>query len=289
MLRIIGITILSQILLACSAAEFDASSSKVEGLNTGDGTPVVCDPFDPSNVISPRHGLQGKIHSWPVSKSSKPSSSLDLINRGFLIDADLFLNKVDVPTRWFDTGFTSADGRALVNEEDEILTEWFALDLKSRLKLADDEAEGNYQLAILSDDGSTLFLTGDGSGSGSTPGSGAPTTLISNEGAHQTKLGCAARAISITKDQRIPIRLTYFEGPRYHIALTLLWRKVDGSSRSLAETECGAEGNEYFFTPATNSTAAVPKAPYLGLLSRGWRPLRPENFELSSGDNLCSK
>ncbi|MDZ4084177.1 MAG: hypothetical protein U1E10_14635, partial [Bdellovibrionales bacterium] len=118
---------------------------------------------------------------------------------------------------------------------------------------------------------------------------GKDSTLISNEGAHQTKLGCAAKTVAMTKNLRLPMRLTYFEGPRYHIALTLMWRKVDGSSSSLAEKECNAEGNEYFFTPATNTAAAVPKAPYLGMLDRGWRPLKAENFELSSGYNLCSK
>lgn len=263
----------------CSNAEFETAKSNVEGLATHDGTPIVCDPFDPSNVVSPISGLNGTIHSWPSANKSKPNSSLDLIRLGYKVDADLFLNKVDVPTRMFDTGFTSANGQALLNEDDTLLTEWFALDLKSRLKLAADEAEGLYQLAVLSDDGSTLFLNEDGKDS----------TLISNEGAHQTKLGCAAKTVAMTKNLRLPMRLTYFEGPRYHIALTLMWRKVDGSSSSLAEKECNAEGNEYFFTPATNTAAAVPKAPYLGMLDRGWRPLKAENFELSSGYNLCSK
>jgi hypothetical protein len=263
----------------CSAAKFDTANSNVSGLADQDGTPIVCDPFEPANVVSSISGLKGTIHSWPISNKSKPSSSLDLIRLGYKIDADLFLNKVDVPTRMFDSGFTSSDGKALVNEDDELLTEWFALDVKSKLKLAPGEPEGLYQLAILSDDGSTLFLTEQG----------LESTLISNEGAHQTKLGCAPKAISMSKDLRLPMRLTYFEGPRYHIALTLMWRKVDSHSGSLAEKECRAEGNEYFFTPATNTTVAVPKAPYLGMLDRGWRPLKAENFELSSGYNLCSK
>lgn len=87
----------------------------------------------------------------------------------------------------------------------------------------------------------------------------------------------------------VTVNQSYFERPRYHIALTLMWRKVDGRSGSLAERECNAEGHEYFFTPATKTVAAVPKAPYLGMLDRGWRPLKAENFELSSGYNLCSK
>lgn len=278
------------VMIGCSAAEFDTATSKVEGLNTYDGTPVVCDPFDPSNVVSSSSGLKGKIHSWPIHKKSRPESSLDLIRYGFEVDANLFLNKVDVPTRMFDSGFTSSKGDALENENGEVLTEWFALDLASKLKLASDEAEGNYQLAILSDDGATLFLDSDSS-VGSSNDLVPSTKLISSEGAHQTKLGCAGKSIPIGRDSRIPIRLTYFQGPRYHIALTLLWRKVDPSAgrTALNEIECGREGNEYYFQPGNQTTAAVPKAPYLGLLARGWRPLRAENFELTSGYNLCSK
>ena len=267
----------------CSRAEFsmyDDGKFKSAGLQENPPDAVVCDPFNSGNNISATLGLKGSIH-YAESLTSRPSSSTDLIRDGKKLDAELFLSRLFVPTRMFDSGFVAEGGRALQNEKGEVLTEWFALDMQSKIKLAAGEATGLYQLAVLSDDGATLLLNN--------PATGAFEPLIQSEGAHETKLACAGQVVEMGASTKIPMRLTYFQGPRFHISLVLMWRKVSGSMASIAESECGKLGTEYFFTPGTATKAAIPKAPYQGLLARGWKPLNAENFELVSGSNRCVK
>lgn len=266
--------------VGCGPARFQMENEAKNEAAGGGSTPVVCDPFDPSNVTSPTSGLSGSLFSLERCDKSV-STSFELINRGKKLEADLFFSQLATPTRMFDSGFQTEEGDVLRSESGQILTEWFALDLRSKLKLDKNEAPGLYQLAILSDDGATLMLEN--------PTTGKLETLISNEGAHPTRMACANQVVSMTADSRIPLRLTYFEGPRYHISLIVMWRKVSGSMSSLSEQECGKLGNEYFFEPGTLTTEAVPKAPYLGLLARGWKPLSAGNYELTSGVNRCVK
>lgn len=266
----------SLVISACSPAEFgttaDASSE-----NNPLGIPpvVICDPFEQANIVSAKSGLKGSIHFLQAT-DARVTSSVDLINIGTKLNADLFMNDVFVPTRIFSEGFSTNAGLTLKDENGETLVEWFALNLASKIRLAPGEAAGEYQLALLSDDGSTLSIQNPN-------GSYAP--FIENESTHPTRMACATQTISMVPETRVPVNLSYFQGPRQHIAMIIMWRKVSGSEPSaLSDVECGASGNDYFFDPVSRN----PKTPYQDLLARGWKPLAPQNFELQSGSNLCA-
>jgi hypothetical protein len=248
------------------------------GANSGSGGPTVCDPFDSSNVVSPTAGIKGSIY-YLTANQPAINTSHDLIDIGTKVPADLFLNSINVPTRLFDTGFSSDSGSSLKNDNNDILIEWFALDLKSKIKLGSNDTPGDYQLAVISDDGSTFSILNSTSG--------LYETKINDEGTHPSQMACAQMTVTLDSTTRIPFDLTYYQGPRNHIARMLMWRKAP-QGLTLAETECGQSGNDHFFVPATNTTAAVPTSAYNGLINRGWKPLSPENFELQSGYNRCN-
>lgn len=283
------ITLLSSFLLlsgalsACSPAEFRMYSDLTDTNNstgTPDPTPAICDPFDPSNIISSTSGLKGSIH-YLDGASPQYSRSTDVINHGKKVDADLFLNRVFVPTRIFSAGFATEDGQSIKDSNGALLDEWFALNLNSRLQLGPGESAGDYQLAVLSDDGSTLSLQNS---------QGVFEPLVQNEGTHTTQLACSSKVVSMTSTTRLPMNLTYFQGPRHHISLIIMWRKVPAGANpnALSDAECGKSGNEYFFNVGTATTAATAKKPYQDLLARGWKPLSASNFELQSGSNRCA-
>ncbi|CAN5434923.1 hypothetical protein BH10BDE1_BH10BDE1_05450 [soil metagenome] len=273
-------------LMACSPAEFKmyndlSKSGNNNGLGNVPTPPTVCDPFDPSNIVSATSGLKGSIH---YLESSQPTvtSSTDLIAQGKKVDADLFLNRLFVPTRLFSTGFASDNGTAIGTSTTKVLVEWFALDLASKLQLGPGDSAGDYQLAVLSDDGSTMSLMNS---------VGVFENILENEGAHPTRMQCATQTVRMDTSTKLPMHLTYFQGPREHISLVLMWRKISpglsSSVNPLADAECGQSGNDYFFNVGTATAPATPKTPYQNLLARGWKPLSANNFELQAGSNRC--
>ena len=273
-------------LSACAPAEFTmyndlSKTGNNNGLGTVTNPPTVCDPFDSSNIISATSGLKGSIHYLDPSQPTVTSST-ELIAQGKKVDADLFLNRLFVPTRLFSTGFASDDGKAIGTPSQKVLVEWFALDLASKLQLGPGETAGDYQLAVLSDDGSTMSLMNS---------TGMFEKIVDNEGAHPTRMQCAAKTVRMDSTTKIPMHLTYFQGPREHISLVVMWRKITQGLSSkvdpLADAECGQEGNDYFFEVGTATSPATPKTPYQGLLARGWKPLSASNFELQAGSNRC--
>jgi hypothetical protein len=72
------------------------------------------------------------------------------------------------------------------------------------------------------------------------------------------------------------MKIDYYQGPRYHIALVPIWRKVNSSTPN--DPLCGKNGNNYFFDPDHNS---MPLAAYNQLASRGWYPLGVANFSVT--------
>ena len=88
--------------------------------------------------------------------------------------------------------------------------EWFAIDYNGRFWI---EKPGEYEFSLLSDDGSKLYIDGK--------------EVINNDGQHPP----AEETGSVDLDRGIHrIRVSYFQGPRFHVALVL---KVAGPGEEL--------------------------------------------------------
>jgi hypothetical protein len=242
--------------------------------------PVVCAPFDPAETgSSPGSGLSGKIRY--LEGGPYPSTVDAILEKGKDAGVKLVLNSINVPTTAFTRGFAeSATSTPLKKADGSTLVEWFGIDVRSDLILSDSDAEGYYQFALLSDDGSVLTIDTEQANGG--------TVLVNNDGSHPTKMGCSTSAVFLKKNETRSIRLKYYQGPKNQIALMLLWRKV-GAANTALDASCGLGGTQYFF----NSTVfpSVPKAPYNDLLARGWKVVSGKNFVLPADiiSNPCNQ
>lgn len=271
------IFLLAAITIAALAAGCSPAKFQMNGQEKGDNgalsdpaTPVICDPFSPANIVDPKAGLSGSIYTIDA-KQPRYKSSRDYIKYGAELNANLFLDRVYVPTRDFSTGFATSNS-TLQDATGATLVEYFGLKLKSTVKLAASDTEGKYQFALLSDDGASMFQV---------KANGDLEKIVENEGDHSTGLGCATAGIEFTKSSRLPVEISYYQGPRYSIAMVMLWRKVPAAG--LSDSACGTSGGDYFDT----STGADRPA-FTALKKRGWKPLEAGNFELTSGSNLCA-
>lgn len=258
----------------CGAVRFqDAGLSKANSLDDPNPPqnppapppPVICDPFNPSNIIDPKAGVEGTIHYSQSRLNSAECAdparctSRDYIAKGTKVDAALFMSQIYVPTRNFADGFDVQGAGKLKDASGADLVEWFALDLSSHITLGAADADGMYQFATVSDDGVTFTANGQ--------------DILVDEGEHSPRLKCSDQIVPLKKGDLLPFRLTYFQGPRTQISLTLLWRKID--AQNLAD--CGS--SDGYFT----GQDSLPQ----GLTDRGWKVLKPENFKLKNGSNLC--
>ena len=98
---------------------------------------------------------------------------------------------LNVPSQDFSRGFPGIPNRV----------EWFAIDYKGEFWI---ETAGRYRFALTSDDGSILYIDGH--------------LIIDNDGVHP----------AVTRQETIrlkaglhSIRVSYFQGPRWQLALTL--------------------------------------------------------------------
>jgi len=255
-------------------------------------TNAVCDPFGTSQVSDQVSGLWGKVFYWdpwwdPVTQTActtarqGPNYIQGYIDQGTMMDVELFLNQLNVPTRPFNQGFVTQDGTQLLTPKGDTLYEYFALQLETVLKLSYSDSPGYYQFGILADDGAVLYIDEQNNGNFA--------KIVDDDGTHPTRMGCAPRAIYFDQNTRIPARINYYQGPRYHIASMLMWRKVDSATASLSEVQCGQEGNSMYFDSTVTPSKAQPA--YLAMLSRGWHVLNPSNYLLPDGldKNPCTQ
>jgi hypothetical protein len=249
-----------------SQSQLDGSSQlgvmKVD-LNRYPLNKTVCDPLSASSTTSTSYekGLKANLF-YRDAGMPRYYKSTDYIEKAKVSNQTIFLSDINVPTRMFTEGFVTPSGNILQSDSEERLIEYFALKATSHLVLTESDDEGDYELALLSDDGSTLKVNGD--------------LLINNDGDHPTKMGCASKAISIKEGDLLPIEMTYYQGPRYHISNVLIWRKASPAGR---DPSCGQEGNHLYFNPDDKSK---PLQRFKDLQARGWQIVQPDNFVIRS-------
>jgi hypothetical protein len=276
------------LLAACSGSGIDdtAASSpnaKILGVMNMDVNlyPVnklVCSPLAPNQPsTNAQSGLKAKLY-YLNSSQPRYEDVKSYINNGHASDQTLFLSDVDVPTRLFNLGFANEAGATVKDDSGNLLIEYFALRMQSILKLATVQNEGFYQIALLADDGAILSLQDN---------NGNLSTYLNNDGMHPTQMGCATTALDFTRNSRKPMQLDYYQGPRYHIAMVMMMRRVDSATAAL-DPLCGQVGNELFYD---YNNSSMPQPALQQLMSRGWEVLTPDNFLIPSDSqfNPCKE
>jgi hypothetical protein len=263
-----------------TAVEEDETKVEVTPLQTvpDDASPVtgtVCNPFGGGSV-GRNQGLKGELYHLPETLPRYGNVESYLQN-GSKVEATLFFDQINIPTRPFDKGFSTTEGQVLRTPSGDTLYEWFALRFDSVLKLTAQDRPGRIQLGLLSDDGAVLRGKVNG----------AWQTLVDNDGTHATRFKIGRTPLDMGIATELPLDFRYFQGPRMHIAAMILWREWPEEAGAWLDPLEGAAGNDLFFD--SNQTPSAPRDAYHQLLARGWKPVPAANFFLPAAapSNPC--
>ena len=239
-------TVLTGTLIAfqnCTKAGFGTDGASLQNLNAAFGGPAICDPLSGSNGGTNTSADQGLIGALIYESAANQqtlgtaTSFADLVAKGTVAPATLFMSQVNVPTRAFTEGFAADGAHPLIDDSTgQKLVEWFGIDVKSVVKLGAGDQAGFYQFATISDDGSLLLANG--------------RTLVDNDGIHSTTAKCSVVAIPFDGTTALPVEFQYLQGPRTEIAAQVAWRKV--ASATPDQANCGASSAGWTIIPAKN-------------------------------------
>lgn len=232
---------------------------------------TVCDPFSENPAIDMKKGVRASLYylapGMPVL-----NKSTDYLQFARKSQQKLFFTDINAPTRLFDKGFSTQTSDIVKTDTGEKLIENFGMSFETVLKLGPEDAEGTYELAMLSDDGVVLktnYGTND-------------KVLVNDDGDHPTKMGCSSQLITMKKETSLPLKLSYYQGPRYHIANVMIWRKATTAGK---DALCGSSSNDLFY----NQYTSAPASGFKDLTKRGWKVVGADNFYLpeSATYNPC--
>lgn len=230
---------------------------------------TVCNPMgNGGSNTEPTEGLEATLY-YLSADQPRYTDVESMINNGHQSDKNLFFSQLYIPTRLFTEGFPLQSGGTIADDAGNELIEYFALRFTGVLHLGPNEAEGDYQLGMLSDDGSIWSLSSSETGTDY-------SIVLNNDGTHPTQMGCGP-IVHMTQNTRLAMKIDYYQGPRYHIALVPMWRRVNSSTPN--DPLCGQNGNSLFFDYNNNS---APEPAFNQLLSRGWYPLAVANFSITA-------
>lgn len=228
---------------------------------------VVCDPIGGGGGgAMPKKGIKAELF-YKAQNQSRYFKAQDYIDFTTKADQNIFFTDMFVPTRMFSEGFSTQTGQVLKDDTGQKLIEYFGLKMNTNIRLAEEDEDGVYEFALLSDDGSVMKIKNGN----------AWTEVINNDGDHPTRLGCSTQKFTMTRETKLQTEVLYYQGPRYHISNVLLWRRLSASEAAGQDQSCGLTGNETWFNPNNNS---APTQNFQSLLSRGWQVLKPDNFYL---------
>ncbi len=236
----------------------------------------ICNPFDASLIGDRTQGLMGSLY-YTLPGETHFNHATEYIQYAHPVsEVSLFFNQINVPTRPFDHGFVTRSGEVIKTPAGNTLYEYFGIHFQGNITLNNNDTEGLYQFALLADDGAVFSLQDS---------SGNWQTLIDNDGVHPTRMGCATTPVDMKRGSYIPMDLKYYQGPRYHIAMVLMWRPWNGSAH---DPSCGTQGNSLFFNSQTDPS--TPQPAYNALLTRGWQVVSPSHYRLQApSQNPCNE
>jgi len=134
------------------------------------------------------NGLVGKIYLLPDSTTMLPD--FDTLPS---LKTEIYTKSLNIPDRDWSEGFPGLRGRF----------EYFGIQYKGDFKVL---KEGSYNFRLVSDDGSRLYID--------------DSVVVDNDGIHGDN--AQSGSIILSKGMHV-IRLDYFQGPRYEIALQLFY------------------------------------------------------------------
>jgi hypothetical protein len=139
--------------------------------------------------------LKGKIYK--LSEKTNHLPNFDTLQAVGI----LYATELNISNRDFASGFPG------VTE----ITEWFGIEYKGDIFVKE---AGNYHFRLHSDDGSLLFIN--------------DSLVINNDGIHAA---ASAHGSIFLDKSRHRIKVKYFQGPRYHIALQLFYTFEEGEEQ----------------------------------------------------------
>lgn len=225
-------------------------------------------------------GIKGKLYYLPQSEVDKGFSGVsDFFARGTSPEVDFYMGRFYIPTKPFSDGFRVSNTGEMVKDLDgNELVENFAFRFKSKIRLPAGYAGRNMQFAIISDDGARFIVNKK-----QADGSYQQVVNINNDGNHAPRMGCGTAPVWVSSNEDLEIEVDYYQGPRYHIALTMIWREWP-TSGSATDPYCGQTGTDLYWDSST--TPSTPKAAWNNLMTR-WQVVPSEVF-IGEADNPCA-
>ena len=241
-----------------------------------DPSTYVCNPFDESVLGDRTQGLLGKLF-YTLPGEENYTRAVDYVQNAHPVEeVSLFFNQLNVPTRPWDRGFITRSGDVITTPQGDTLYEYFGINFSGLVTLDEGEPSGLYQFAILSDDGAVMRMQ---------DADGNWQTIVDNDGTHPTRMGCGTVPVEMVQGDHIPFEVDYYQGPRYHISLIVMWRPWDGEGD---DPECGRQGNSRYFN--YHQDPPTPQSAYQGLLDRGWQVFSPAHYRLvDPNQNPCNE
>lgn len=222
----------------------------------------------------PENGLIGNLILRTPGMGNKVSGVMDYYNKGLKLGKNIYFADVNVPTRPGVQGYPVSSSDVLVDDKGQKLTEKFALELTSILRLGNEE-EGDYELAILSDDGARVFVEEND----------IWIEVINNDGYQVTRFGCPYRTLNIKRDSEIPLKILYSQNTK-DLTNVLMWRhskKPYQGSQPPRHSLCGMTGSNYFYNYKKGGKTAAMKA----LEKTGWKTVSASNLKMPALKIVC--
>lgn len=142
------------------------------------------------------NGLMGKVFLLPDTTRSLPD--FDTLKP---LPDPIYVTEINVPWQRWSTGFPGLHDRF----------EWFGIEYTGMFKPIQP---GTYEFRLNSDDGSKLWID--------------DRMVINNDGIHAE---WSVRDTLYLSDSLHTIKLDYFQGPRYDLALQLYWHQGDSTEK----------------------------------------------------------